>query len=125
MIAVTFALPVESSGLLARLSGKTRLTRSGITTIRGQLGNKTLEVLDTGVGQSACQERIESFLKDQHFTCLISSGFAGATSDSLSAGDLIVADNFSEAQLASMAERILQRREIRRATLFTSAKMIE
>ena len=39
MIAVTFALPAESSGFLRRLHKKSRTNRNGIGVIRGQIDN--------------------------------------------------------------------------------------
>jgi adenosylhomocysteine nucleosidase len=53
----------------------------------------------------------------------ISSGFAGAVSDQLQAGDLILAKNFSDAELLANAARIL--RDARRVKLFTAASIID
>src|SRR5439155_3084603 len=110
MIAVTFALPAESSGFLRRLHKKTRTDRNGIRVIRGEIDNReiearesfrnrTIEVLHTGVGEKVCRERMAKFLQDRQFDCLISAGFAGALNDRLHVGDLLVAENFSTVQL--------------------------
>src|SRR2546426_736019 len=83
MIAVTFALPAESSGFLRRLHKKTRTDRNGIRVIRGEIDNReigaresfrnrTIEVLHTGVGEKICRQRMGSFLQDRQFDCLIS-----------------------------------------------------
>jgi nucleoside phosphorylase len=99
MIAVTFALPAESAGFLRRLRDKSASDRNGIRTIRGQIDNRAVEVLHTGVGENCCRRRMAKFLHDQHFDCLISSGFAGALTDDLDIGDLLLAKNFSTVDL--------------------------
>ena len=95
MIAVTFALPAESSEFLARLRDKSHADRNGIKIIRGTLDDREIEVLHTEVGESVCRERVGKFLKDQEFEFLVSAGFAGALSNELRAGDLLLARNFS------------------------------
>jgi nucleoside phosphorylase len=102
MIAVTFALPAESSVFLRRLRDKSRTDRNGIRTIRGKIDDRTIEVLHTGVGKKTCRQRIASFLQDRQFDCLISAGFAGALNDKLHVGDLLFAENFSTVQLNEM-----------------------
>ena len=113
MIAVTFALPAESSGFLRRLHKKSRTNRNGIGVIRGQIDNpeigarepfrnRTIEVLHTGVGEKVCRQRMGKFLQDQQFGCLISAGFAGALNDQLYVGDLLFAENFSTVRLSEV-----------------------
>ena len=99
MIAVTFALPAESSRFVRRLSNKSRSARNGIQTVRGKISNREVAVLHTGVGEKACRRRLEKFLQDQQFDCLISAGFAGALNDELRVGDLLLARNFSVIEL--------------------------
>lgn len=98
MIAVTFALPVESSAFLRRLGYKSTSHCQSVGTIRGKIDDCTIEVLHTGVGEKICRQRMASFLEDRQFDCLISAGFAGALNDRLHAGDLFVAENFSTVQ---------------------------
>ena len=95
MIAVTFALPAESSEFLRRLRNKTRADRNGIRIIRGNIDDREIEILHTGVGEKVCRERLEKFLQDQQFDLLISAGFAGALNEELRVGDLLLARNFS------------------------------
>jgi nucleoside phosphorylase len=99
MIAVTFALPAESSAFLRRLGNKSTRHYQGIRTIRGKIDDCTIEVLHTGVGEKTCRQRMASFLQDHQFDCLISAGFAGALNDKLHTGDLLFAENFSTIQL--------------------------
>ena len=95
MIAVTFALPAESSEFLRRLRDKSHTERDGVRTIRGKIEDHAIEVLHTGVGEKVCRQRLGKFLQDQQFACLISAGFAGALDNDLKIGDLLLAENFS------------------------------
>lgn len=124
MIAVTFALPAESSAFLRCLGNKSRSHRQGITTIRGKINHRTIEVLHTGVGEKTCRQRMASFLQDRQFDCLISAGFAGALNDELHAGDLLFAENFSTVQLNEMRS-ILGSSLIHRANLLTVPSIID
>ncbi len=99
MIGVTFALPTESSEFLSRLRNKSRADRNGITTIRGKIGDREVDVLHTGVGEKVCRQRLGKFLENQQFDFLISTGFAGALNDELQVGDLLLARNFSTLDL--------------------------
>ncbi len=78
MIAVTFALPAESSEFLRRLGNKSRADRNGVSIVRGTIGHRSIEVIHTGVGENICRERIGKFLENQQFDFLISAGFAGS-----------------------------------------------
>src|SRR5215469_62891 len=98
-IAITFALPAESSQFLRRVRDKSHADRNGIRTIRGTIDDRAIEVLHTGVGEKICTERIEKFLRDRRFELLISSGFAGALSDQLQVNHLVLAENFSTVDL--------------------------
>jgi nucleoside phosphorylase len=99
MIAVTFALPAESSEFLRRLRARTSTERNGVRIVRGKIDDQRVEVLHTGAGEKVCRQRVEKFLQDQQFDLLISTGFAGALNDELQAGDLLLAKNFSTIDL--------------------------
>ncbi len=99
MIAVTFALPAESRQFLRSLVDKSRDNRNGIHTIRGKIEDRAVEVFHTGVSEKVCRERLGKFLESQQFDCLISAGFAGALTDGLRVGDLLLAKNFSTVDL--------------------------
>ena len=124
MIAVTFALPAESSRFLRRLHNKSRSDHNGIRIVRGEIENRTIEVVHTGVGEKICRQRMASFLQDRQFRCLISAGFAGALNDRLHTGDLLLAENFSTAQL-SEARVALSTLPIHIANLLTVPSMID
>src|SRR6476660_6771901 len=98
-IALTFALPAESSEFLRRLGNKSRANRNGISIVRGTIGHRSIEVTHTGVGESVCRKRIGKFLENQQFDFLISAGFAGSLNHELHVNDLLVAKNFSTVDL--------------------------
>ncbi len=124
MIAITFALPAESSAFLSQLPNKSRAGRNAIQTIRGEINHRPIEVLHTGVGERVCRQRLEKFIEDQEFDLLISSGFAGALNDELQVGDLLLARNFSTIELSARQEA-LSNLPIRVADLLTAPALID
>ena len=124
MIAVTFALPAESSEFLTRLRNKSRADRNGVTTIRGKIGDREVEVLHTGVGERVCRQRLGKFLENQQFDLLISTGFAGALNDEMQVGDLLLAKNFSTIELNEKRSSF-SRLPIHTADLFTAPTLID
>src|SRR5437899_12212857 len=124
MIAVTFALGAESSGFRRRLHNKTRSDRNGITTIAGHIDNCTVEVFHTGVGEEVCRQRTARFLEGRKLDCVISAGFAGALNDQLRIGDLLLAKNFSTAEVSGTLHS-LANLPIHIANLLTVRSMIE
>jgi adenosylhomocysteine nucleosidase len=124
MIAVTFALPAESSEFLSRLGNKSRADRNGVRIIRGNIDDREIEVLHTGVGEKVCREQMEKFLYDQQSELLISTGFAGALDDQLELGDLLLAKNFSTIDLSGRRSS-LSNLPIRMADLLTVSALID
>jgi len=99
MIAITFALPAESSDFVALLEKPNLNSREGVESIRGRLHGKSVAVIHTGVGKKTCCQRMEVLLRRERFQYLISAGFAGALEKELRIGHLLVAENFSSPQL--------------------------
>jgi adenosylhomocysteine nucleosidase len=112
MIAITFALRSESSGLTAELRG-------------GKIDNKQIEIVYVGVGRKACERKMEEFLSATRPDLLISAGFAGGVTEDLRAGDLVLAENFSDRQLLSTAQRALAAQKVRTISLLTSESIID
>jgi adenosylhomocysteine nucleosidase len=112
MIAITFALRAESSGLTAQLRD-------------GKIDNQKIEIVHTGVGRKACERKMEEFLNATRPDLLISAGFAGGVTEDLRAGDLILAENFSDRQLLSTAQQALVAQKVRTITLFTAESIID
>ena len=124
MIAVTFALPAESSGFLRRFRNKSRVNRDGIRIVRGTIGHRAIEVIHTGVGENICRERIGEFLKNQQFDFLISAGFAGSLNHELQVNDVLLAKNFSTVDLQG-ARSSLSNVPIHTADLLTVPALID
>ena len=103
MIAVTFALPAESSTFVRSLEDRERKS----FLINGSLAGKEIIVLHTGVGAKKCEERLTEFLLCNKPNVIVSSGFCGGTGDELKPCDLIIAENFSDKTLTERAREIL------------------
>ena len=125
MIAITFAVPAESSGLVALLREEKRLPCGNTRIIHGKIDNKSVALFHTGVGETVCWQRMENLFRDRQFDYLISAGFAGAIREDLSVGDLVLAENFSDSQLLSSAQKILSGRKLHVGELFTSRAIID
>ena len=112
MIAVTFALPAESSAFIRLLKGVKRDGALLLGNIERRTPNvehrtRQLCVLHTGVGAAKCAERVEHFLHTEKPKLLIASGFCGGTNDELQPGDLVIAENASNPELLQEAREIL------------------
>ncbi len=99
MIAITFALPAESSDFVRLLTEPIIYAREGVESIRGQIHGRSVAVFHTGVGEKSCRAHIDSFLRQQQFKYLISAGFAGALEEELQIGNLLLSENFSSPEL--------------------------
>lgn len=124
MIAVTFALPTESSQFLRRLGNKSRADRNGIRIVRGTIGDRRIEVIHTGVGEAICRERIKKFLENQQFDFLISAGFAGALNHELQVNELLIAKNFSTVDL-NHAQSLLSKAPAHAVNMLTMSALID
>ncbi len=102
-IAITFALPAESSAFRCHLTNPTNERHS--TALNGQIHGRRVAILHTGVGDRVAAPRVNAFLERNGFRCLISAGFAGALESNLSVGDIVIARNFSNARLLDLASR--------------------
>ena len=123
-IAVTFALPAESSEFLRRLGNKSPANRNGISVVRGTIDDRTVEVIHTGVGENICSKRIGRFLENQQFDFLISAGFAGSLNHELQVNDLLVAKNFSTVDLKH-AQSSLSNVSVHAANMLTVPALID
>jgi len=119
MIAVTFALPAESSAFVRSLEHR---EGKGFVT-NGSIVGKKIVVLHTGVGAQICEERLAEFLRGNKPNVLVSSGFCGGTSDELKPCDLVIADNFSDKELTKRAREILN--EVVTGKIFSADRVID
>ncbi len=125
MIAITFALPAESAGLIRRLAGSRRIIRAGLKIVAGRLRGRDIEVLHTGVGAKASGDHLVMYLEKSSPVFLISSGFAGAARSNLRVGDLVLAQNFSDAELLAGARRALREQNVHAGKVFTAPVMVD
>lgn len=125
MIAVSFALPAESSGLVARLRGRKSATSDETKIIHGKIDNRSVTIFHTGVGRQSCEKKIDDFFNNELPRVFIAAGFAGAVRNDIQAGELILAENFSDQRLLSEAQRVLNREGLRIAKLFTSPAIVD
>ena len=111
MIALTFALPDESRGFRGKLTGRQshatdRWHRLPIVT--GRRDERFVAVVHTGVGEIGFyRRRLESFLAKEKPRLLISSGYAGGLQPGLAAGDLVLGENVSNAEILRTAQGLL------------------
>ena len=101
MIAITFALPAESSGLVGKLESKRPSQANNLRILFGQIAGREIALFHTGVGRTRCHTNIELFLETVKPKLLISSGFAGSLIEALDVGEIIIAENFSNIDLIS------------------------
>jgi nucleoside phosphorylase len=119
MIAVTFALPAESSAFVRSLEQR---ERSGFL-VKGSIAGKEIIILHTGVGSLKCEERLMEFLLRNKPNVIVSTGFCGGTSDELKPCDLIIAENFSDKTLVKRAREILD--EVVTGKIFSADRVID
>ena len=99
MVAITFALPAESSDFLRLLDQSVIHKGAGAKTIHGNIHGRPVIVLHTGVGEKSCRRQIGDFFGQQPLRYLISAGFAGALDRGLKIGNLLLSENFSSPEL--------------------------
>ncbi|HSH38331.1 MAG TPA: hypothetical protein VK993_06070 [Chthoniobacterales bacterium] len=121
MIAVTFALPAESSHFIKLLDRKSR----GKGVMSGTLHGKPIYVLHTGVGERASRQRMTDFLSCHDPAFLVSSGFAGALTDRLEVGDVLLAQNYSSADELVRARSLLPDSSTHVGQLFTAGHVVD
>jgi nucleoside phosphorylase len=125
MIAITFALPAESSDFVRLLERPSPNSREGVENIRGRLHGKLVDVIHTGVGKAVCRERMEVMLRRERFEYLISAGFAGALEKELRVGHLLVSDNYSDPKILTSPQLELADDGTFLGKLATVPRMIE
>jgi nucleoside phosphorylase len=122
MIAISFALPAESSDLVALLREKRSIAYGQVESIQGKIDNRSVEIFHTGVGRNSCEARIDNFFRVERPQYFIAAGFAGAVRDDLCAGDLILGKNFSDPTLFAKANDVLSACVVK---LFTSPVIVD
>jgi adenosylhomocysteine nucleosidase len=125
MIAITFALPAESSDFVKLLENRNAISREGVEIVRGIVRGKPVAVIHTGVGSEECRERMEVVLRREKFSYLISAGFAGALEPELKIGNVLVAENYSTPELVGSPSLELNDDGTFLGKLLTVPRMVE
>lgn len=125
MIAITFALPAESTEFVRLLENRKSSSHHGDQGIRGQIRDRDVMILHTGVGAKVARRRLSTFLEHERVDYLISAGFGGALDPQLAIGDLVIAENFSSRELLLSPHLQLGDLPVYAGNLLTSGSMIE
>ena len=99
MIALSFALPEESKGIVQRLSGAKRSGDAALPVIAGRLGEREVMIVHAGMGMASATARLGNFLEAHAPSVLIAAGFGGGLAGDLKVGDIVIGRNFSDGSL--------------------------
>jgi nucleoside phosphorylase len=118
MIAVSFALPAESSAFVRAINAR----RHG-QFHRGKISGKDVVIVHTGVGRLTCEKRLTSFLQKERPQIFVSSGFCGGTADEHKPGDLVLAENFVPADFVNQIQKIFP--GVRCGKIFSANEVVD
>lgn len=123
MIALVFALPQESRGVVAALRAPVISGSPALPLITGRLGARDVLVLHTGVGETAARQTLAHYWEMREtyggrWKSLITAGFAGGLDPSLPAGTLVLSG-----EDPSQAQEILGARALVGGLATTAAPM--
>ena len=121
MIALSFALPEESKGIVHRLAGARRSGPAALPVIAGTLSGREVVVVHTGMGMVSATARLGGFFEAHAPSTWIAAGFGGGLCAELQVGDIVAAGNFSDGSLLR-AIAVLQART---GALITTKGVIE
>ena len=127
-VIVTFALPDESRSFVKLLSDRERLKAPGSPMVVGGLDGKMIAVVHTGVGDTAAgRQRFKATIAAAATPVkrVVSAGYAGALQPGLAVGDLVLAANRSDPDLATSARRLLADEPLHVGALVTKSSMAE
>jgi adenosylhomocysteine nucleosidase len=121
VIALSFALPEESKGVVRLLAGPKRSGPAALPVIAGRLAGREVAVVHSGMGMASATARLGDFLAKHAPSALIASGFGGGLTEDLRVGDIVLARNFSDAPLLEAVGSL----PARAGALITTKEVIE
>jgi adenosylhomocysteine nucleosidase len=121
MIALSFALPEESKGIVRGLTGARRSGPGALPIIAGTLAGREVVIVHSGMGMDSATARIAGFLENHAPSHWIASGFGGGLSHDLRIGDIVAVHNFSDVALL----RAIASLPARPGVLITTRDVIE
>jgi adenosylhomocysteine nucleosidase len=96
VIALSFALPEESKGIVRLVGSASRAGSSALPVISGTLAGREIVIVHSGMGMDSASARIGTFLDSHTPSLWIAAGFAGGLSPDLRVGDILTVRNFSD-----------------------------
>jgi len=113
VILIFYAFGREAGALKRKFETRAALAGTGLKGFRGKLGAIDVVAIATGIGtdraREAARRAFDSFSRDSlsRVDLAISTGVAGALSEGLHAGDVVVADRLVLAARASAADLVV------------------
>jgi adenosylhomocysteine nucleosidase len=121
VIALSFALPEESKGIVRLVGSAERSGSAALPVIAGTLAGRHVMIVHSGMGMGSAAARIGSFLEAHTPSLWIASGFGGALSPDLRIGDIVAVSNFSDPALFADIISL----PARAGTLITTREVVE
>src|SRR5262245_12422813 len=90
-VGIVFAMPIEVAALVDQMAGVIRIEAPNFKAREGGLRGKRLLAVDAGVGAAAARKATAALIDGHKPRWVISAGFAGAVSDRLKQGDILLA----------------------------------
>lgn len=91
-VAVLFALPIESAGMVDRLTEVVSTRCESFVEHTGLVAGKQVVVAEMGLGQTAATQAAADIIRFHQPRWLISAGFAGGLRDDVRPGHLVLVD---------------------------------
>ena len=91
-VGLVFALGIEAGGLVDRLAGAIATTGARFVAREGGLEGRRLVIIESGAGCEAAARCTEALIAGHKPRWLISAGFAGALSEEMKRGHILMAD---------------------------------
>lgn len=91
-VAFIGAMDDEISVIYDNLNNKKAFKKNNFVIITGTLGNKNIVLAKSGVGKVASSTTTQFIIDNYKPVYIINTGIAGSLSESLKAGDIIIAD---------------------------------
>ena len=101
-LVVAFALNIESGGLIDRMTNVATTRCRSFVEHTGMLGDHRVVVAETGVGQTAATQATEDLIRLYQPRWVISAGFAGALTDSLRRGHILMPNTIVDVHTNSL-----------------------
>lgn len=102
-VAVLFALPIESAGLVDQLKDLRTARVGDFVEHSGIAGTKQIVVAETGVGLKAAAKAAADVISFHQPRWIISAGFAGGLQDEIRPGHLLLADSVADTSGQSLS----------------------